>query len=378
MLSSTQAGIVLLAGQVADAIATPLVGILSDATGKFVWKLGSFSFGRRKLWHFIGSITVILCFFLVFCFEYLVEIPLTTLVAFYAVSASLFNIGWATIQVSHMAMVPELSRVSRDRVALTSARYAMTVLSNVAVFLIFFVLLQLFPENRDFQFFLLGLSVLIVGSLATVIFHSGTPEGTLDSSGSENQTEESVKFNWWDWLKSRIYFQVAFIYMTTRIVVNVSQVFLPFFVDDVLEMHALNDQAITTVPLVLYISSFFGSLAMNRLNQKFGRRGGYILGGLVSIVPLISMFFLTKEVSYFVYVAVIVLGFGSSIIMVCSVSLEHPDQFAPGGAGHDGGHRCGAFRPFRPEHSQPGVVPGPGPDRSADRSGHPVPAFRQR
>jgi Na+/melibiose symporter-like transporter len=198
----------------------------------------------------------------------------------------------------------------------------MTVLSNVAVFLIFFVLLQLFPENRDFQFFLLGLSVLIVGSLATVIFHSGTPEGTLDSSGSENQTEESVKFNWWDWLKSRIYFQVAFIYMTTRIVVNVSQVFLPFFVDDVLEMHALNDQAITTVPLVLYISSFFGSLAMNRLNQKFGRRGGYILGGLVSIVPLISMFFLTKEVSYFVYVAVIVLGFGSSIIMVCSVSLE--------------------------------------------------------
>lgn len=51
----------------------------------------------------------------------------------YAIAASLFNFGWAAVQVSHMALVPELTVDEGERVLLNSARYAFTIISNVTV-----------------------------------------------------------------------------------------------------------------------------------------------------------------------------------------------------------------------------------------------------
>lgn len=49
--SSSQAGLILLIGQVADALATPFVGFHSDASDNF-WIC---RYGRRKTWHLIGK-----------------------------------------------------------------------------------------------------------------------------------------------------------------------------------------------------------------------------------------------------------------------------------------------------------------------------------
>lgn len=54
-------------------------------------------------------------------------------VVYYCAAASLFNVGWASVQVSHMAMVPELSRKNSVRLLLNSARYAATIFANVLV-----------------------------------------------------------------------------------------------------------------------------------------------------------------------------------------------------------------------------------------------------
>lgn len=51
--SSTQAGNLMLIGQVADALATPFVGYHSDHTDNFI----SARYGKRKLWHLFGKIT---------------------------------------------------------------------------------------------------------------------------------------------------------------------------------------------------------------------------------------------------------------------------------------------------------------------------------
>lgn len=63
--SNGQAGLILLIGQVADALATPFVGFHSDASDNF-WLC---RYGRRKTWHLIGkkfilSISVILHYYL--------------------------------------------------------------------------------------------------------------------------------------------------------------------------------------------------------------------------------------------------------------------------------------------------------------------------
>lgn len=60
-------------------------------------------------------------------------VPDFTLFLYYCLAASLFNVGWAAVQVSHMALVPEMSSDPAEHVLLNSARYAATVLSNVAV-----------------------------------------------------------------------------------------------------------------------------------------------------------------------------------------------------------------------------------------------------
>lgn len=73
---------------------------------------GSFYFGRRHLWYLIGTILVIVNFF--FLFARCVMCDLTgdhqmnsdANLAYYAFAAALFNVGWAAVQVSHMALVP--------------------------------------------------------------------------------------------------------------------------------------------------------------------------------------------------------------------------------------------------------------------------------
>ena len=95
------------------------------------------------------------CFFLVFgnCLPCTLSDgtsgPMVLLI-YYCASASLFNVGWAAVQVSHMSMVPELTVIDNERVALNSARYAFTVLANVAVFVIFFALIKAIGQNPEY------------------------------------------------------------------------------------------------------------------------------------------------------------------------------------------------------------------------------------
>lgn len=95
----------MFAGQIADGVATPLVGVLSDHSKG----IPSIGFGRRKTWLSAGAFLVIVCFFFVFAEcapRWFTEAPSRmVMVVYYSVAASLFNFGWAAVQVSHMAMV---------------------------------------------------------------------------------------------------------------------------------------------------------------------------------------------------------------------------------------------------------------------------------
>ena len=96
----------LLAGQIFDGLATPIVGVLSD---KFDTRIG-----KRKPWYIVGLVLVVICFIPLFSgfrsestgIEY----------AFYIVFPGLFNIGWAALQISHMSLVPSLTCSRKRRV----------------------------------------------------------------------------------------------------------------------------------------------------------------------------------------------------------------------------------------------------------------------
>jgi Na+/melibiose symporter-like transporter len=143
-LSGTQAGWVMFSGQVADALATILVGLASDA-GQ-----GCCFLGRRKAWNLAGVVIVAINFGIMFgqVFPGWATMGSVGKAVVLGVAGSLFNMGWAAVQVSHMSLVPELTSDMRERVTLNSVRYGFTVLSNCAVFL---VMLALLPDDASAQ-----------------------------------------------------------------------------------------------------------------------------------------------------------------------------------------------------------------------------------
>jgi Na+/melibiose symporter-like transporter len=108
-LSPLDAAIVMFCGQIADGLATPLVGILSDRSSG----IPSIGWGRRKTWFAFGALSVFICFFFVFgaCMpRWFSNTPSRlSMLIYYCVFASLFNVGWAAVQVSHMAMVRSIT-----------------------------------------------------------------------------------------------------------------------------------------------------------------------------------------------------------------------------------------------------------------------------
>lgn len=61
---------------------------------------------------------------------------------YFALVIILFQFGWATVQITHLAMIPELSRTQKDRSELTAIRYSASVCSNVIVYIVTWLILK--------------------------------------------------------------------------------------------------------------------------------------------------------------------------------------------------------------------------------------------
>ena len=95
--------VVLLTGQIFDAMATPVAGLISDAGDGTVLSIcgAEWHMCPRTKQHFYGT-AIATAFFA--CVWILppppLELPLK--VAYYSLSAGMFNVGWAWVQVNHL------------------------------------------------------------------------------------------------------------------------------------------------------------------------------------------------------------------------------------------------------------------------------------
>eukprot|EP00727_Mastigamoeba_balamuthi_P007088 m51a1_g30 hypothetical protein (521) ;mRNA; r:124313-126194 len=328
-LDAAHAGSVMLAGQVADAIATPLVGWASDHT--------NIRWGRRKVWVLGGAVLVNLSFFFVFNRCWLCESTGINETVWFATLASIFNVGWAALQVAHMALVPDLTSDEHQSTRLNSARYAGCIAATLAVLLITTVSFNRLGLSYG-AFSITSISAIVLGDIMTVVFligvrepsqsqsHSdaaarGSQRRSRSSSLSSSSFREVKQHGWPAWFKKLSFYQVAFVYMLSRISVNLSQVYMPFYLRRSLGLVSHAD-VLAEVPAVIMVVSFATTMAMRSLNAKIGRLACYAFGALLSTLGCGALFVILPGFWWSVFVFAILIGIGSTSLLVTAVSME--------------------------------------------------------
>lgn len=137
-LSNRYTGLVILFGQIADAISNWTTGIVSDRTVS--------RYGRRKKWHLVGTLVVTIGFPLLLI--RVLDPHTSDLVKFgyFVVAISWFQFGWGCVQVSHLSLIPEISNHGDERMELNVIRFEKTNPFNLVPI---FLLLPYFRQRPD-------------------------------------------------------------------------------------------------------------------------------------------------------------------------------------------------------------------------------------
>lgn len=105
--------------------------------------------------------------------------------------------------------------------------------------------------------------------------------------------------------------------MCTRLIVNLSQTYISMYLINTL---GLPKRFIATIPLVMYLSGFLSSFIMKPLNKLMGTAMTYFLG-LLLVMSFSYWVLLDGSMGQRVYGAAVLLGAGSAIILVMSLSM---------------------------------------------------------
>lgn len=312
--SPRNAAIVMLSGQVADAFATVFVGELIDR------------FGHFKIWHGAGSLLVAISFSSVFggclpCTIFTSDSSTFETVS-YSVFAAIFNVGWAATQVSHMSMVSCITLNSTSRVALASCRNAFTMVANLSLYAIALIVFSVINgktyANVENQYRWIAYVSIFIGCCFVGIFLLATKEPRLQM---DVHGKARGRISWAYWFKRVLYYQVALIYVLTRLIVNVSQAYLAFYVINDLQMA---ESAKALVPAIIYISSFIVSIALQEIAWTGKLLKAYFsAGSILWIFCGAVIMLLTDHMSYAMYIVSVFIGIANALMMVTGISMQN-------------------------------------------------------
>ncbi|XP_062174274.1 uncharacterized protein LOC133879646 isoform X1 [Alnus glutinosa] len=310
-LSPRDAATVMLSGQVADGFTTIFAGELIDR------------FGHFKVWHGAGSILVAVSFSSVFggCIpcKIFATSSSTLRTVGYSVFAAIFNVGWAATQVSHMSMVNCITLNSTSRIVLNSCRNAFTMVANLTLYAVALIVFAVTKAETNAgvenQYRWIAYSSIFFGCFFVGIFHLRTKEPRSKVQGNSH-----ARIAWAYWFKRVLYYEVALVYVLTRLVINVSQAYLAFYVINDLRMA---QSAKALVPAIIYICSFIVSVILQEIAWTGQRlKAYYSAGGILWIFCGAAILLLPRSMSALMYIISIFIGIANALMTVTGVSMQ--------------------------------------------------------
>lgn len=168
--------------------------------------------------------------------------------------------------------------------------------------------------------------VTAFGLTATTLFHI-LLKGNLLENRSQSQAKTNPDESSWlldgfssprrSWFGTSILLRVAMLYVASRLFITLATVYLPLYIE---ETAVGGKQALATVPLVSYLSSFIAALLLKYMNRSCGTKICYLCGALIGILSAAITEFGGSH-GVVTYTIAILIGAGSSITMVTALSV---------------------------------------------------------
>ncbi|CAI7822343.1 unnamed protein product [Closterium sp. NIES-54] len=141
-------------------------------------------------------------------------------------------------------------------------------------------------------------------------------------NGQSEAAEEKAVPAWLFWFRQLAYFQVAAVYMFVRLITNVSQAMLPFFLIFDLGLHP---SAKATIPALIFICSFITSVVLQELHWDMSRmRVAFSLGAVLWAGASAAFLYVDAgpSMDLVVYALALVVGISNALMLVTATSLE--------------------------------------------------------
>merc|ERR1719220_1409031 len=138
--------------------------------------------------------------------------------------------------------------------------------------------------------------------------------------GIELDTNREVKSIMW-WLRLPSLYLVALVYMATRLFLNISQSYIPFYIQDSLRVE--DASMVARVPLVMFAASFIASFPTKIANRYVGRHSTWLLGAGLGLAASLTVFLAEGEAmkNWGIYLVAVAFGASSSALLITSLGM---------------------------------------------------------
>lgn len=112
--------------------------------------------------------------------------------AWYVIWPMVFNVGWASVQVSHMSVVNSLTYDAVKRDKMINSRNGFTYAANIAM-LSFSMVLFIFEKHSLMQFRVLSITCVLLGCVSTLFYVTFVSEKRLEAEASYKEAKFQKK-----------------------------------------------------------------------------------------------------------------------------------------------------------------------------------------
>ena len=89
-----------------------------------------------------------------------------------------------------------------------------------------------------------------------------------------------------DWLCEPQTYQVACVYMSARLFVNITQTYIPLYIEETLKLKAMN---IALIPIIIYMSGFVVSLMIKPIHMFIGNKLMFVIACVIGVAACLLM-----------------------------------------------------------------------------------------